>query len=103
VTFTQKWSVIMALPIGIYVINLSIQSVLILYRICIMRAPRRVACADAGSLALAAVLSLAYIMYIYLAKNVLVRGAGECGVLRNERRSAAPHPLPPPAYECRTC
>jgi hypothetical protein len=66
----QKWSVIMAIPLGVYLITAMVHFVLILYRLLFKRQPRKTACADAGSMAMSSILSIFYLMYIYLAKNV---------------------------------
>ena len=70
VSFFQKWSVIMAIPLGVYVITASVHVVLILFRLCVKRQERKVACGDAGSIAVSSILSIFYLMYIYLSKNV---------------------------------
>jgi len=61
----------MAIPLGVYIINISIYGVLLVYRMCIKGQTRRIACADATSIAMSGLLSLFYLMYIYLSKNVL--------------------------------
>lgn len=70
VSFLQKWAVIMAVPIGVYLISASLHFSLVIYRLCIKGQDRKVACGDAGSIALSSILSIFYLMYIYLSKNV---------------------------------
>jgi len=64
VSFLQKWSAIMAIPVGVYSILLSIQGCNILYRVCLKRIKWKKATEDAGQVALASLLTLFYLLYI---------------------------------------
>jgi uncharacterized membrane protein YccF (DUF307 family) len=69
----QKWSAIMAIPLAVYTINLAIYALLVLYRVIVTQGSLRKSCGDVTTTSLASLLSLFYLMYIYLSKNVMVR------------------------------
>jgi hypothetical protein len=79
VSFMQKWSAIMAIPLAVYIINLAIYALLVLYRVIVTQGSLRKSCGDISTTSLASLLALFYLMYIYLSKNVMVRRGGARG------------------------
>jgi hypothetical protein len=55
----------MALPLAMYTLMMTLQFMTLIYRLICLRQPRKLACADMGSIAMSSLLTLFYLMVSY--------------------------------------